>query len=455
MRLASLRLRLALAGAIAISIALALSGIGLTLLFERHVYRSQYEDLDAHLRQLIGSISVDPEGRLTAGQTLRDPRFSEPYSGFYWQVTAPGRDLRSRSLWDYSLPLADDPLPPGVIHHHQILGPGGKWLLAAERPLLLPAQPGMIAARVVVASELTRLRQARDAFAHDLVPGLALLAVVLAIATWVQLTLGLRPLDVLRRRISELRDGPGRLREDAPQEVLPLVRELNRLLAAHEHSVERARGRAADLAHGLKTPLAALFADARAIRRQGETEIADSLEDIGESMLHHVERELARARLRGPGLDGTTEATPLAPVVDALIRTLAKTQKGETVRFENLVPADCAVRIDKTDLTEALGCLLDNACRHAQSRVRVRVESAGEVVVSDDGPGLAPEVVDRVAQLGVRRGTRTAGGGSAGLGLSIATDVLEAYGWRMMLGKADMGGLEVRLVPGGPEGRVA
>lgn len=440
MRRFSLRLRLALAGAVAISIALALSGVGLTLLFERHVYRSQYADLDAQSRQLIGALSVAPDGHLAVGQDLRDPRYGEPYSGLYWQVTAPGRELRSRSLWDTTLPLAADTLPPGAVHHHQIVGPGGKWLLAAERPLLLPAQTGQVLARVVVASDLTRLREARNAFARDLIPALGLLAMVLALATWVQLSLGLRPLDLLRRRISELGDKPARLREDAPKEVLPLVRELNRLLAAHEKSVERARGRAADLAHGLKTPLAALFADARMLRQRGETEIADSLEDIGESMRRHVERELVRVRIRGPGLDGTIDPTPLAPVIDALIRTLAKTEKGGTTRFENKVPTGCRVPIDKTDLTEVLGCLLDNACRHARSRVCVRIDGAGVIAIADDGPGLPGGQIPP-------RGIRSADGGSAGLGLSIAQEVLEAYGWRVALDRADLGGLEARLIP--------
>lgn len=444
----SLRLRLALAGALAICVALAAAGFGLTLLFERHVYRTLAEDLDADLRQLIGGLEVDSAGKIAVARPPQNPRFDEPLSGLYWQVNIDATRLRSRSLWDAELRLPADRLSERQTHEHQIEGPGGKLLLVAERQIFVSSPQGRLAARAIVASDLTRLRQARDAFVNDLTLSLILLAFVLGFATWLQLSLGLRPLNRLRREIAEtVSDRGRRLAEDAPDEVLPLVRQVNQLLDAQERELERARGRAADLAHGLKTPLAALAGDARTLRRAGNADVADSLDAIGETMRRHVERELARARIQAAATRRGPHSTALEEVVNALIRTLRRTDKGETVLFDTAIGAGATVPFERMDLTELLGNLLDNAVRHAAARVRVSSISGSHgssIEIEDDGPGLDPEL-EPVAR---RRGGRLDQDGGAGLGLAIAQDILDAYGWRMDFSRSPLGGLAVRLSEG-------
>ncbi|WP_294541393.1 HAMP domain-containing sensor histidine kinase [uncultured Rhodoblastus sp.] len=441
----SLRLRLALAGALAITVALAFSGAGLTLLFERHVYRTLSDDLDVDLRQIVGGLDIDPGGAIALVRPPPDPRFNEPLSGLYWQIDTPSGLLRSRSLWDFALAPPSDRLSEGQTHYHQIAGPGGKLLLVAERRVEFSARGRRQTARVFVASDLTRLRRARDAFLADLVPGLVLLALVLALATWLQLSLGLRPLIRLRREVADaISGGRQRLSLDAPDEVLPLVREVNALLDAQEKELERARGRAADLAHGLKTPLAALAGDARRLREGGDGEVAGSLEEIGESMRRHVERELARARVQGPATRRGLPATPLREIVEALIRTLSRTNRGEEISFENEIAGAAVAPIERMDLTELLGNLLDNAARHASTRVRVScADDAGRPVIAieDDGPGLDPDHEALVRQ----RGGRLDHGGGAGLGLALAQDILDAYGWNMAFSRSPLGGLRVSL----------
>jgi signal transduction histidine kinase len=441
----SLRLRLALAGALAVSLALALAGFGLTLLFERHVYRTLSDDLDVDLRQLIGGLEISPGGEITLAKPPPDPRFNEPLSGLYWQVDARSGQLRSRSLWDSTLAPPVDLLSEGQTHYHQIVGPGGKLLLVAERRVEMTAQGQRQAARAFVASDLTRLRRARDAFIADLIPGLVLLALFLAFATWLQLSLGLRPLDRLRREVADAIGGRReRLSQDAPSEVLPLVREVNALLDTQEKELQRARGRAADLAHGLKTPLAALAGDARSLRDRGSADVADSLDEIGETMRRHVERELARARVQASATQSRRHATPLRDVVEALIRTLRRTENGERIQFENEIAASVLAPFERMDLTELIGNLLDNAARHARSRVRVSCEGGAHstVVIEDDGPGLDPAQEAFARQ----RGGRLDQGGGAGLGLAIAQDILDAYGWRMEMARSPLGGLAIRLV---------
>ncbi len=450
MKAPSLRLRLIIGGVVAILIALAVAGGGLVFLFERHVTRSLGDDLNIYVKQLITGIDVDAQGQLMVTRPPADPRFSEPLSGLYWQITDDrGQILRSRSLWDTALALEPDQPAPGQAHLHAMDGPAHSRVLVAERVVMLTVAGRSVPVRVAVAADLARVAGATAGFARDLSLALGLLGLVLALATAVQVTLGLQPLKALQQGIADVRAGRiHHLPPAAPAEVRPLVEEVNALLDAQECEIERSRGRAADLAHGLKTPLAALTGDARRLREAGQDEIARDIESVADSMSRHVDRELARARSRSAIRRKVGLATELAPLVRSLILTLARTPAGERVAFEQRVPDALSVPMDRTDLAEVLGNVLDNAARHASARVRISARSVPEgavIVIEDDGEGIAPPARASVVERGMRLDERAEG---AGLGLAIVQDVLEAYGWRLTLGKSEtLGGLEVTLAP--------
>ena len=448
MRLESLRLRLIAGGIIAILVALTIAGTGLILLFERHVTRGMADDLDVHLKQLVAGIDADPQGNLTVNRPPTDPRFADPLSGLYWQVADDRRQLlRSRSLWDTTLPLPADEPSPGEVHHHETVGPGKARVLIAERRVLLTIGDRRVPVRVAVAADLARVSAAASAFAKDLALALGVLGLVLAIATSIQVGLGLRPLDALRRGVADIRSGHRQhLPAGVPAEVLPLVEEVNALLDAQEQEIERSRGRAADLAHGLKTPLAALAADATRLRERGEQVIAQDIEAVGDAMSRHVDRELARARARGAARQRDGHATALAPLVRSLIATLSRTPQGVRVTFESKIADNVQMPLDRTDLAEVLGNLLENAVRHAAQRIRITADqnSGPSIVVEDDGAGIAPAQWPHVLERGTRLDQR---GEGAGLGLGIVLDVLNAYCWRLDLGKSELGGLKATIAP--------
>ena len=455
MRRSSLRLRLMAGGMVAILIALAVAGAGLTVLFERHVTRTIADNLDVHLKQLLAGIDVDAAGQLVVTRSPADPRFADALSGLYWQIKdGRGQLLRSRSLWDTTLPVPDDVLAPGETHQHEMPGPAHTRVLVTERRVGLTVGDRRVPVRVAVAADLGQVSAATAAFAKDLAVALGLLGLVLTMAAIVQIGLGLRPLDGLRRGVADIR--AGRLRHlpaQVPAEVRPLVEEVNALLDEQEREIERSRGRAADLAHGLKTPLAALAADAGRLRAQGHDAVARDIEGVGDAMSRHVDRELARARVRGAGRRKAALSTPLLPLVRSMIKTIARTPAGARVTIEPHIPDDLSVPMDRTDLAEVLGNLLDNAARHATARVRV---AAGEdpagpwISIEDDGPGIAPAARAKVVERGIRLDEREEG---AGLGLAIVQDVLDAYGWRLTLAASDgLGGLKVTIAPG-PDGQ--
>lgn len=448
MRQGSLRLRLFAAGSASIVIALAVAGLALFLLFERHVERRTVVELEAHLKQLVSGLEQAPDGALQVGRPPAEPRFQEPLSGLYWQIVIEpdGPVLRSRSLWDTRLALAQDPLALGAIHEHTVAGPGGAPLLVVEREVRLPVSLGGGHVRASVAVSRADIRAASLAFASDLVPSLGVLGLFLTLAAWIQVTVGLRPLDAVRRRLAAIRSGEeARLGEDFPDEVQPLAKEVDHLLDAQEKAIAQARARAGDLAHGLKTPLTVLMADAEELLDLGQTRIADEIAAVTGGMRRHVERELARARAGNRTYAGTP--CPVRPVLDQVSEVVRRTPGGQRVQWRLDVGDDLTSSVDPQDLAEMLGNIVENGAQWARHQVRISGHRDGGTVVlsvEDDGPGIPKREIETVLARGGRLDESKPG---SGLGLAIVGDLAEAYGGSLSLKRSSLGGLlaELRL----------
>ncbi|WP_406856130.1 HAMP domain-containing sensor histidine kinase [Alsobacter sp. KACC 23698] len=445
MRRGSLKLRLLAAGVASVLLALTVAGIGLLILFERHVERRMALELAADLRILVSGIGRDPAGALEVNGPPLDPRYGEPLSGRYWQIAPepPGAVLRSRSLWDAALDLPPDALADGQTHEHLASGPGGQSLLVTERSVVLPVRLGGGRVRAAVALDRSEIHAAGRAFASDLAPSLVLLAAVLVLASWVQVAVGLRPLDAVRFRLAAVRTGAARrLGADFPDEVRPLAAEVDHLLAAQATALERARGRAADLAHGFRTPLTVLAADAEELRGRGEIALAQEIAEITEGLRRHVERELARACAGVERREGQPQ--PLGPWIERVTSVLRRTPAGKALSW-TVDASELSVRVDEQDLTEMIGNLAENACKWAVSVVRmtaVKEYNAVVLRVEDDGPGIPPGQAAAAMKRGGRLDERQAG---SGLGLAIVQDLAEAYGASFALRRSDLGGLSAEI----------
>jgi signal transduction histidine kinase len=295
-----------------------------------------------------------------------------------------------------------------------------------------------------------------------MLPYLVLLGAMLLAAAWVQVRIGLAPLDAVRLGLKSIRSGTARrLPADYPDEVDPLAAEVNALLDAQDDAIERARAWTADLAHGLKTPLVALAADAERLRNLGQETLADDLDQLAQTMRRRVDRELIRGRIRAraanrPGvaanLGGARQAAAsLGETLESVLRTLARTPRGAAIDWDLECPADVRVALAPEDLTELLGNLLENAAQWARTRVRIRLpvlDGSGsradsvELSVEDDGPGVPAEALGALGQRGLRLDERTQG---SGLGLAIAQDICDAYASTLSFGTAALGGLAVNL----------
>jgi signal transduction histidine kinase len=442
----SLRFRLLIAAVVSITAALVIAGLGLVALFQNHVERRIGAELETYLGQVIANITISADGRIRLTQELADPRFRQPLSGLYWQIQDDDRPtlLRSRSLWDGVIELPEDELAPGRVHQHTLPGPGNRPLLARERRIIF--QPDSVARRLRIAVAVDRgdLVAARNAFAADMLPYLAVIACLLSLAAWVQIRIGLAPLGEIRRGVVAIRSGATRRLSNAyPDEVMPLVEEMNGLLEAQEQAIERARAWTADLAHGLKTPLMVLTADSQRLREQGNTAIADDLDQLAETMRRRVERELIRARARS-GVQTRQARADLGAAVHGIIRTLKRTPRGERLDWHVEGPERIFAAILPDDLGELLGNLLENASKWAQRTVSVSVSErdAVAVLIEDDGPGVSDPQLKKLGLRGLRLDEQMQG---SGLGLAIARDITEAYHGDLSFDRAGLGGLAVTV----------
>ncbi len=280
-------------------------------------------------------------------------------------------------------------------------------------------------------------------FGHAGLVGIVCIACLLA--GLIQVRRGWRPINLLRHRLTGLRESrERRLEGEYPTEVQPLVGDLNALLSQREEMVNRARAKAGDLAHGLKTPLAVLAQEAGRAAAQGQTELAATILQQVDRMRRQVDYQLAQARV-GTGRSSTSAAVPVLTSAEALARTLARLHAERGLRIDVDVAPDLQVRVDREDLDEMLGNLLDNACKWARSRCRIGAGlDAGRVVltVEDDGAGIERSMRAVVLQRGVRADESAPG---TGLGLSIVRDLADAYGGRVALADSPLGGLLVTL----------
>ncbi len=456
----SLRVRLLAVTLAGVAVAMVLAGLVLSGLFREHVQQQFQAALQLQLDQITARLEFDAQGQpAIAAEALSDPRWLKPYSGLYWQVDAMAPDgreragvLRSRSLWDTSLALQVDALADGAVHVHEMAGPQGAPLLVLERTV---RTEGVHAARwrLIVAADLQATQAATARFTGVLALSLAVLLVLLAVATWAQVAVGLRPLQALQRAVQDVQEARApQLQGSFPAEVQPLADDFNAVLRRHGEVVERARTQAGNLAHALKTPLTVLENAARAQPPTDGQELAALVREQVVVARKHIDWHLARSRVAASAhLPG--QRTALQPVVDGLVRVMSKVHSDRALDISvESPPVPLFFAGEAQDLQEMLGNLLDNACKWARSVVRVQAQllptglDAAQrlllVSVEDDGPGIGAAQRAQALQRGVRLDETVPG---TGLGLAIVQDLAALYGGRLDLEPAGLGGLRALL----------
>lgn len=437
----SLRWRLLLAAAAAILLALAIAWVFMTVLFERHIERRLQDDMTRTALGMVAALSLDARGAPTLAIEPTDSRLRTPAGGYYWQISTASGVLRSRSLWDSTLDVPTD-IPENGWRLAYRRGPFGQELSVLERQLVLESDRPPV--RVQLAQDAGPLANARGEFGRELALFLLGLWCVLVLAAWLQVGVGLRPLRRIRAEVDALTErADARLPPAYLREVQPLVDAINALAEARQQDLQRARRRAADLAHGLKTPLAALAAQSRRAREAGAAVAADGMDRAVAAISLVVEGELARTRAQRFG-EVRGAIARVQDVAERVVNVLEHTELGERLAFDIRVPANLTVTIEEEHLAELLGALLENAARHARRQVSV-VAHAGagwtRLVIEDDGEGMP---IDELSAFN-SHSRRDEAGFSKGLGLLIARDLARAAGATLILDRAPIGGVRASV----------
>ncbi|MEL0167936.1 MAG: sensor histidine kinase [Pseudomonadaceae bacterium] len=379
---------------------------------------------------LLAALTLGDDG-LYLDMNKIDPDYARPYSGRYFVVQ--GREKwRSRSLWDHRLPLPGDGLQSGLLP-----GPQGQELLVWSGDYRKAGEQVTISVALDYRPLLSEFRRA-----GWWISGLAVLVTLLAvlIQQWL-LRRSLLPLRRVQQELAEWRSGERlHLSEQVPQELQPLVAEINHLGRQIEALLQRARNSAGDLGHALKTPLAVVESRLDSLAERLPAEDYRELQGQLQSMRNQLERSLQRARLAPDQARGAR----FDPAVDlpALVQTLASLYSSAPRIILDGV-SDSAWPFDREDMLELLGNLLDNACKWAASQVRLswRLDAQElRLEVADDGPGIAPAARAQVLARGTRLDQQAPG---HGLGLAIVGDLVAAYDGKLALQPAPEGGLLV------------
>ncbi len=443
----SLRGRLLLGSVVAIIVATFLAGVGINAISGLAVRALALSEIDEELRVLLAAVDINASNQLFLDDTPTDPRFGIPNGGFYWQVGRNGTvELRSQSLWEQNLPwLRARPRDAG--RATDMKGPNGSHLLAVERSISIPSATGDQIVDIVMALDNSELAPARWRFFYAMAPSLGVLSVTLIGAVVVFLRYGLRPLNDLRTALMAVQERSARkITGQFPREVQPLVDDLNGLLASRETQLTQARARAGDLAHGLKTPLAALEATARMLSEEGMSERAAAIQAEVSRMEAQIKRTLAqtRASLAAAHTVGVMDASADLQKIISVMRRLSADRE---IEFELTAPAEMWLAVDEADFADITGNLIDNARKWAAGRVEVRLSLQPELegvrlLIEDDGPGLPEDAEIAFIRRGRRLDESIAG---TGFGLAIAKDLAEAYDGKLTLARSDLGGLSVTV----------
>ena len=439
-RTGSLTRRMIVIAAVWIVALLLIGGFALDRVLKRSIVDSFDNQLAFVLNSMIASSEIGPDGEVHFNRPPADQRFVEPYSGLYFQISGAGADtFPSRSLWDRRLRVSNshNDIRPHLYDSGEF-GPD-EPLRIAERDVVLPASN--VRWRFQVAQSRETINKQIHQLRRTLIRSFTALGVGLLLLAALQTFYGLWPLRRVRNEVAAIRSGDKtRIGQDFPTEIRPLTEEINQLLAHSEEQAEEARRHAGNLAHALKTPLTVITnaatadspdLDATVIRESG-------------AMRRQIDHHLARARAIGRRASAHARAI-VGESLEAVERAVSRLYEDVTVDIAGSHQAQ--VRVERQDLDEMLGNLVENAAKYGGGRVFVTVEPKGQsvdIIVEDDGPGIPEE---RRGEL-FKRGARldTTGKPGTGLGLAIVRDVAEIYGGGIHLEESeDLGGLLVRL----------
>ena len=441
----SLAVRLFFSATIWIIFTLVSAGLLLSDLNEKTNFTAFDDRLNLLLETLIGASRVDSSDSITVVSTIGDPRFFQPYSGWYWQVNNGTKTLvRSRSMWDQVF-TSDKRLIGGrsqFIDSVNQMNESDKFietkkLHIIERNISFPGIDSPVT--FIVSGDTEEYQQNINKFDNTLSVILFILGTGLMIAVFLQVKFGLLPLNKIKASLFKVRNGDeDKLKESYPLEVQPLASEINELLDHNAKIIDRAKTHVGNLAHVLKTPLAVISNEIKAKDNIMNNQVI--------LMKRHIDRYLKKAHLESVGTF-SREKINIIDLVKKMISIFKKLYPEVQINLDESVQ-EAFVFGSMDDLEEVIGNIIENACKYGKNKIEVEIRISEKnnlkLVITDDGLGLSQEQMNKVFARGFRIDEQKPG---TGLGLNIVKDIVETYmKGKVTLSKSKLGGLEVNIL---------
>lgn len=428
----SLKSRLVLAAIVWLTAMIIAVGVSVPNQVFNYMVDDTKSQLTIYMDEISASLEADKTGNLTLTSILSDPRFNRPYSGLYWSAKTDKELLRSRSLWDKKITSEKK--------EKEYFGARNEKLIYIKTTLYYPDYDGPI--EVIIGIDEQPIEDTVGSLMSQLWIILALLYFGVLAVIFLQVQWSLSPLTKMHKELSQLRSGEKtQLDQDYPKEVAPVVSDLNALVFHYQELLERARHHAGNLSHALKTPLSVLKNEIAALDKETQRYLQPPVEQIQSQIDYH----LGRARMAGSKNILSVRANP-SQRVDAISMAFDKVYAERGVTLINELDSDIQVAVDKTDLDEMVGNLLENAYKWSESIIRVHSETLAAddiaIIIEDDGPGIPDEKLKQAIERGVRLDETTPG---TGLGLNIVSEMAHSYRGKLTLSRSSMGGLRAVL----------
>ena len=409
-----------LASGLLISLMLVLSLLWLIIshniqnLSEQYISTRIVHDID----NLITAITFDKNNHIKINEQYINPIYKRPFSGHYYLIQFNHNNIRSRSLWDQSLTVSEASGPGYQTSYQQ--GPEKQSLIVLSRQLRKKNKQFTIS----IAEDLTPVTQAIDEFMNYFSMVSIILLIILVIIQIIVLRSGLQPLRKIHDELSQLEKGEiDQLSTTVPDELKPVVNEINQLSQTLHKRLKRSRDALSDLSHAIKKPLTVLqhFSE-----QQSELK-SDSQHTLNTQIqsIHNITDHILK-RARVAGRSKANKCYDLNQDLNLLIKTIRTIYPDKTIEADLQLPDDLLIQIDREDMLELLGNLIDNAWKWANNKVLIRAKQNQllQLSIEDDGNGQDAASLNELMNRGVRLDESVSG---YGFGLAIATDIVSDY----------------------------
>ncbi len=440
----SLAVRLFFSATVWIMLTLFSAGLLLSDLNKNSNFKAFDDRLNLSLETLIGASRVDSSNSITVVSNIGDPRYFQPYSGWYWQINDGAKTLaRSRSMWDQVF-TTDKRLIGGrsqfvaqaQVNDQPLKKIEKKNLHVIQREISFPGYSNPVT--FTVSGDTEEYVANIKKFDNTLLTILIALGVGLMFAVFLQVNFGLLPLNKIKTALFKIRNGDEKnLQDPYPLEVQPLATEINNLLEHNEKILDRAKMHVGNLAHVLKTPLAVISNELNAKDK--------TLVNQVQLMKKQIDRYLKKAHLDSVG-KVAKEKINVIELSQKMVRIFTKLYPNKDIKMVTKEKG-AFVLSSMEDMEEVIGNIVENSCKWAEKKVDLTVKITDEnqvhLIFSDDGPGLPQDKMKKVFARGFRLDEQTPG---TGLGLNIVKDIVETCKGNVWLSESqNLGGLEVNI----------